>query len=163
VSGSSCKDGVAQAALPLQPVSRASVGPGFLAWLIVSKYGDHLPLCRLERIFARHGSNVTRARMSDWLMTLADLAQPLIRAVMKKARDGGLIQADETSLRMLLRRRVSKSRCPHNQSNRAFGMMLKMLNALGKKGFGVQAGQADVRAGEKTPGAFLRVLAADRL
>ena len=100
---SSCKDGVAQAALPPQPVSRASVGPGFLAWLIVSKYGDHLPLCRLERIFARHGCEVTRAKMSDWLMTLADLLKPLVRALMKEVREAGLLQADETSMRLLLR------------------------------------------------------------
>jgi transposase len=96
----SCKDGVAQAALPPQPVPRASVGPGFLAWLIVSKYADHLPLCRQERIFARHGVELSRARMCDWLMTVGDLARPLVRAMMTKVRAGPVIQADETSIRL---------------------------------------------------------------
>ena len=95
-----CKDGVVQAPLPPQPAPRASVGAGFLAWLIVSKYADHLPLCRLERIFARHGVELPRARMCDWLMTVADLLGPLAKAMMNRARAGPVIQADETSIRL---------------------------------------------------------------
>lgn len=105
----SCKDGVVQASLPSQPAPRASVGPGFLAWLIVSKYADHLPLCRLERIFARHGIDLPRARMCDWLMTVADLARPLAKAMTTKVRAGPVIQADETSIRLQTNEKKGKT------------------------------------------------------
>ena len=105
----SCKDGVVQASLPPQPAPRASVGPGFLAWLIVSKYADHLPLCRQERIFARHGIDLTRARMCDWLMTVADLARPLAKAMANKVRAGPVIQADETSIRLQTKEKKGKT------------------------------------------------------
>lgn len=96
----SCKDGVAQASLPAQPAPRASVGPGFLAWLILAKYADHTPLCRLERIFARHGVDLPRARMCDWLMTAAALFAPLVAAMARRVRAGPIVQADETSIRL---------------------------------------------------------------
>ena len=105
----SCKNGVAQAALPPQPAPRASVGPGFLAWLIVSKYADHLPLCRLERIFERHGVDLPRARMCDWLMTVSDLVRPLTAAMMKKVRDGPVVQADETSIHLQSKEKKGKT------------------------------------------------------
>ena len=105
----SCKNGVVQPALPPQPAPRASVGPGFLAWLIVSKYADHLPLCRLERIFARHGVELPRARMCDWLMTVAALVAPLVNAMMKRVRAGPVIQADETSIRLQSKEKKGKT------------------------------------------------------
>jgi transposase len=105
----SCKDGVAQAPLPPQPAPRASVGVGFLAWLIVSKYADHLPLCRLERIFARHGVELSRARMCDWLMTVAALLDVLVKAMARNVRTGSLIQADETSIRLQSKEKRGKT------------------------------------------------------
>jgi transposase len=106
---SSCKDGVAQAALPAQPAPRASVGAGFLAWLIVSKYADHLPLCRLERIFARHGVDLPRARMCDWLMTVAVLLGTIVKAMANKIVESNVIQADETSIRLQSKEKKGKT------------------------------------------------------
>ncbi len=43
------------AAKPAMPIAKGLPGPGSLAHLIVSKYVDHLPLYRLERIYERQG------------------------------------------------------------------------------------------------------------
>jgi transposase len=34
-------------------------------WIITSKYGDYLPLYRLERIFGRHGLELPRSTLDD--------------------------------------------------------------------------------------------------
>lgn len=96
----SCKEGVAQAALPPQPITRGLAGPGLLAWLAVAKYCDHLPLCRMERIFKRHGIEITRNRMCDWLMKMADLARPLLELMRRKIPRCAVVQADETPLQV---------------------------------------------------------------
>jgi len=46
---------IATAEKPLAPIERGLAAPGLLSYVIVSKYGDHLPLYRLERILERHG------------------------------------------------------------------------------------------------------------
>jgi len=50
----SCCEHMAQAAAPSRPIERGMAGPGLLAHVLVSKFADHLPLYRLENIFARH-------------------------------------------------------------------------------------------------------------
>ena len=49
-----CQEHVALADKPPQPIDKGLPGPGLLAQTITSKYSDHLPLYRLEDIFARH-------------------------------------------------------------------------------------------------------------
>ncbi len=56
-----CQQRVVQAVLPARPIEKGRPGPGLLAHVVSSKYADHLPLYRLEQIFARHGVQVTRA------------------------------------------------------------------------------------------------------
>ena len=46
---------------PGQPIEKGLPGPGLLAHVITSKLGDHLPLYRLERIFARHDVHIARS------------------------------------------------------------------------------------------------------
>ena len=46
---------VVSALKPASPIAKGLPGPGLLAHLIVSKYVDHLPLYRLERIYQRQG------------------------------------------------------------------------------------------------------------
>ncbi len=58
-----CHDGVTVAAPPAQAVEGSAAGSGLLAHIIVSKYVDHLPLNRLERIFARQGVELSRSTM----------------------------------------------------------------------------------------------------
>ena len=53
-----CQEQVAIAAKPAQPIDKGLPGPGLLAQVATCKYSDHLPLHRLERIFARHGVDI---------------------------------------------------------------------------------------------------------
>lgn len=51
---------IALAELPASPIEKGLAAPGLLAAVIVGKYSDHLPLNRLERIFARHDIDLSR-------------------------------------------------------------------------------------------------------
>jgi transposase len=48
-------DAITQAPAPALPTPRGRAAPGMLAHLLVSKYGDHLPLYRQSEIYARDG------------------------------------------------------------------------------------------------------------
>jgi len=52
---------------PLSPIEKGLAAPGLLSYVMVSKYSDHLPLHRLEHILARHGIQIARSTMCDWV------------------------------------------------------------------------------------------------
>src|SRR5256885_2567628 len=56
-----------RAALPHEPIPKSGVGAGLLAYVIVSKTVDHLPLHRQESILARFGWDGRRSTLCDHL------------------------------------------------------------------------------------------------
>jgi len=81
---------------PAMPISGGMAGPGLLAQVIVSKYGDHLPLHRLERIFARQGAHFTRQTMCDWCAACAKLLKPLTELIRDEVLASFVIHTDDT-------------------------------------------------------------------
>jgi transposase len=66
-----------------QPIEEGLAGPGLLAEMVVGKFGDHLPSYRLEDILQRHGADIRRSTICDWMAAVADLLKPLY-ALMKQ-------------------------------------------------------------------------------
>ena len=64
--------------------------------MIVSKLGDHLPLYRLERIFARQDVHIARSTMCAWMLASGELVQPLVDLMAAKVRESRVIHTDET-------------------------------------------------------------------
>jgi transposase len=87
---------IATAAKPVQPIEKGLAGPGLLAYVITSKLGDHLPLYRLEHIFARQGVHLARSTMCAWLQAAAELARLLVRLMTQRVRSSRAIHTDET-------------------------------------------------------------------
>jgi transposase len=81
---------------PAMPIPGGVAGPGLLAQVIVSKYGDHLPLYRLERIFARQGVHFTRQTMCDWCAGCAKLLTPLSDLIRDEVLSSFVIHTDDT-------------------------------------------------------------------
>ena len=65
-----------------RPSRRGLPGPGLLAQVAVSKYGDHLPLNRMESIFQRHGVELSRKTMCGWMAACAELVSPVWEAAL---------------------------------------------------------------------------------
>lgn len=79
-----------------QPIEKGLAGPGLLAYVITSKLGDHLPLYRLEHIFARQQVDIARSTMCAWLAAAAELVSPLVAMMAQRVRASGVIHTDET-------------------------------------------------------------------
>jgi len=95
----SCQQGVVQAALPARPIEKGRPGAGLLAHVVTSKYADHLPLYRQEQIFGRHGVEVTRRTLSEWNGAVADMLEPIVRAMHREqVCQSPWIQCDDTTL-----------------------------------------------------------------
>jgi transposase len=60
-------ESVVEAPAPARPIDRGLPGPGLLAHVLVSKYGDHLPLYRQSQIYAREGVDLDRSTLAGWL------------------------------------------------------------------------------------------------
>src|SRR5260370_21329172 len=81
---------------PAQGVARCLAAPGLLAHVIVSKFADHLPLYRLEQMFARHGVALARQTLCDWLARSAELLTPLCQLMIRQVLQSRVIQTDDT-------------------------------------------------------------------
>jgi transposase len=91
-----CHNGVIQGEKPAQPIEKALAGPGLLAHVIVSKYGDHSPLYRQESILARHGVDLSRATLCQWAMGSAEVLEPVVTAMKSEIFKSHSIHTDDT-------------------------------------------------------------------
>ncbi len=99
-----CHDGVTVAPAPVQAVEKSIAGEGLLAQVVVSKYADHTPLYRMEGIFARHGVEVSRATMCDWVGGVADALQPIVDQMKEEITRVDYLQTDDTPVKVLVPR-----------------------------------------------------------
>jgi transposase len=90
------------APLPACLQERGLAAPGLLAYLLVSKYCDHLPLYRLEQIFQRrYELNLPRQTMARWVELAADWLRPIYDEIRTGVLAGGYVQIDETPVQYL--------------------------------------------------------------
>jgi transposase len=81
-----------------EPIEKGRPGPGLLAYVITSKYADHLPLYRLEAIFGREGLELSRATMCDWMATCAELLGPIHKEMHRRVLESPVIGTDDTTV-----------------------------------------------------------------
>lgn len=86
---------------PLAPIEKGLAAPGLLSYVIVSKYGDHLPLYRLERILDRHGIDIARSTMCDWMRQSAEALKPLYDLMVREALASKVLHTDDTPVNVL--------------------------------------------------------------
>lgn len=85
-------------ALP-RPVEGSYASAGLVAWVVLSKYMDHLPLYRQEKMSPRWGAYLSRKTMADWVETVAEWLKPIYNHMRLSLLAGNYIQADETPIR----------------------------------------------------------------
>lgn len=93
-----CQGQVTTADKPAAPIAKGLPGPGLLAQIITSKYGDYLPLYRLERIFGRHGLELPRSTTCDWMAKCAESLRPLYDTMVSLVLASKVIHTDDTVL-----------------------------------------------------------------
>jgi transposase len=96
-----CACTVKTATKPPQPIEKSTAGASLLAQVIVAKTADHLPLHRQEKIFERHGVDISRKTMGGWLAQCADLLKPLYGSLKEVLFQSKVIGTDDTSVKVL--------------------------------------------------------------
>ena len=96
-----CQDGVVSPPPPERILPRSIAGPGLISEILVSKFGDHLPLYRLEDRFTRLGLYLSRSTLCDWAQAAADLLKPLYERMLALVLKSDVIWTDDTPVRML--------------------------------------------------------------
>jgi transposase len=98
-----CKDSVSSPPPPERPIARGIAGPGLIAQIVVSKFGDHLPLYRQEDIFVRHGLHIARSTLCDWVRAAAELLRPLYDLQRERVIQSSVMWTDDTPVKVLVR------------------------------------------------------------
>jgi transposase len=92
---------VRTAGKPAQSIEKSTAGASLLAQVIVGKFADHLPLHRQEKIFERHGVDISRKTMGGWMAQCGDLLNPLYRSAKQVLFQSKVIGTDDTSVKVL--------------------------------------------------------------
>ncbi len=100
---------VSIAPAPLQMIPKSMASPGLLAHVFTGKFVDALPFYRQEKQFLRLGVELKRATLCNWAMQVAEKCEPLLEMLYKKMLSGPLINADETTLKVLKEPNKSKN------------------------------------------------------
>ncbi|HMC88668.1 MAG TPA: IS66 family transposase, partial [Gemmataceae bacterium] len=93
-----CHDHITVGHVPVAVINKGLPGPGLLAHVAASKYADHLPLHRLERILSRHGIELSRKTMCDWMAHVARMLQPLAELMANLVRESKALHTDATKM-----------------------------------------------------------------
>jgi transposase len=99
----SCRrcEAMVQEPAPSRPIPRSMAGPSLLAYILVSKFDDHVPLYPLNEIFARMGADIPDATMVDWCGGAMKTLSPLIEKLEADVMSSLILHADDTPIRPL--------------------------------------------------------------
>lgn len=87
------------APMPPRPLESCAASATLLAWLLVQKYANHLPLYRQEAIFGRDGLRLPRQTLCDWTLAAAEALRPIVECLMGRVRSGPVMQLDDTPVK----------------------------------------------------------------
>jgi len=96
-----CQEHVALAPTPPKPIERGLPAAGLLAAVVIGKFSDHLPLYRLEDVFARGGVELSRGTLCRWARQTAELLEPLYLLMTRRVRQSQVIHTDDTPVQVL--------------------------------------------------------------
>ena len=92
---------VSIAPVPPQIIPKSFATATLLAYIIVSKFADALPLYRLSKIFQRSGVDLGRGTMSNWIIRVANMLEPMLDEFKSIMFTHPVANIDETTLQVL--------------------------------------------------------------
>lgn len=87
--------------LPPQLIEKSIASESLLAYIATSKYVDHLPLYRQEQMFLRQGIEISRKRMSEWMLQVGNWLNPIYEFLKQEIKEYGYLQIDETTTKYI--------------------------------------------------------------
>jgi transposase len=106
------RPGVLMASRPDHPIERCKADVGLIAYIIVSKFADHLPLYRQNGIFEREGVDIPRASQTSWVLQTYEALIPLEKALKQAVLEGDILYTDDSIIPLQVKGRgkVQKAR-----------------------------------------------------
>jgi transposase len=96
-----CENVVVQAPAPARLIEGGLPTEATVAHVLVSKYADHLPLYRQAQICTRHGIELDRSTLADWVGRAAFLLRPVHQRLLTELKSSAKLFADETTAPVL--------------------------------------------------------------
>jgi transposase len=96
-----CQENVKIAPMPILFLPKSIATPELVAYTIIAKYCDHLPLYRQESIWLRLEVDMPRSSLCGWILKTAELCAPLVKQLQKLIMHYDYAQADETTVQVL--------------------------------------------------------------
>ena len=96
-----CQDSVTIAPMPVLLLPKSIATAELVAYTIVAKYADHIPLYRQEAIWERLEIDMPRSSLCGWMLKVAELCEPLMRILQQQIVTYDYVQADETTVQVM--------------------------------------------------------------
>jgi hypothetical protein len=96
-----CEENVVTAPKPAAAIDKGLAAEGLLAAIAVGKYGDHLPLYRMEEILSRSGLMISGSTQCEWMRRIADLCRPEVNLMQQQILASRIIWTDDTTIPVL--------------------------------------------------------------
>ena len=95
-----CAEGVTtvEPTLPPKPIPGSMASASLLAFIVVAKVLDGLPIERVAKQLRRHGVDLATSTLNDWFGRVADMLTLLHRRLGDRLRDSMLVSLDDTPL-----------------------------------------------------------------
>lgn len=94
-------EGMLIAPAPVRVIDKGIPGPMLLAYILVSKYADHLPLYRQLMMFKRSGIDINDVTLNGWVKQVIALLQILYERIRSSMLGSNYLMADESTIRVL--------------------------------------------------------------
>ena len=91
-----CASGVKIAPGPDRVIDKGILGVGFLAHVLVERFGYHMPYNRLESKYAAEGFELSRSVLCESAGFCGELLEPIAEQIRKDALASGIVQTDDT-------------------------------------------------------------------
>jgi transposase len=105
-----CETGITMAPAPKDFIPKSLAAPGILAHVILSKYEDHMPLYRQEKIWQRIGIDIARSTLCNWVLLAATGVQILVDLLREELLKLNYVRADETPVQVMEENKVRTSK-----------------------------------------------------
>ena len=96
-----CDEGMKTAAAPKALLPKTMASASLVAYTIIAKFMDGLPLYRQEKIYARIGVTLTRQSMARWLIEVSQKLMPLYNLLQEDLLSRHYLNMDETTVQVL--------------------------------------------------------------
>lgn len=93
-----CKKEVKIHPLPTKVIPKSNAATTLLAYILISKYCDHIPIQRLIGMMYRQGMEFKKSTINDWIMKSADLLKPIVEHMKEEILQSKYLHTDDTRL-----------------------------------------------------------------